>query len=110
MLEFNNTSMYKVFVGLNDAESKKQEIKTEDAMSLISLYLASHFDGATVYNGIGVYKHEDGTIVRENSLIIELVYVSEFMVESLVNHCKTILNQESIMIMRTECGVQFYGN
>lgn len=110
MLEFNNTSMYKVFVGLNDAESKKQEIKTEDAMSLVSLYLASHFDGATVYNGIGVYKHEDGTIVRENSLIIELVYVSDFMVESLVNHCKTILNQESIMIMKTECGIQFYGD
>ena len=110
MLEFNNTSMYKVFVGLNDSESKKQEIKTEDAMSLVSLYLASHFDGATVYNGIGVYRHEDGTIVRENSLIIELVYVSDFMVESLVNHCKTILNQESIMIMKTECGIQFYGD
>ena len=109
MLEFNNTSMYKVFVGLNDAESKKQEIKTEDAMTLVSLYLANHFDGATVYNGIGVYKHEDGTIVRENSLIIELVYVTEFMVESLVKHLQTVFNQESIMIMRTECGVQFYG-
>ena len=109
MLEFNNTSMYKIYVGLNDGESHKQEIRTEDAMTLVSLYLANHFDGATVYNGIGVYKHEDGTIVRENSLIIELVYVSEFMVESLVNHCKTILNQESIMIMRCNCDVQFYG-
>lgn len=109
MLEFNNTVSYKIYVGLNDAESKKQEISTEDAMTLVSLYLANHFEGATVYSGIGVYKHEDGTIVRENSLIIELVYVSEFMVESLVSHCKTILNQESIMIMRTECGVQFYG-
>ena len=109
MLEFNNTSMYKVFVGLNDAESKKQEIKTEDAMTLVSLYLANHFDGATVYNGIGVYKHEDGTIVRENSLIIELVYVTEFMVESLVKHLQTVFNQESIMIVRCNCDVQFYG-
>lgn len=109
MLEFNNTSMYKVFLGLNDGESHKQEISTEDAMSLVSLYLASHFEGATVYNGIGVYKHEDGTIVRENSLIIELIYVSDFMVESLVKHLQQVLNQESVMIMKTECGVQFYG-
>lgn len=109
MLNFDNVVSYKIFLGLNDGESHKQEISTEDAMTMVSLYLASHFDGATVYNGIGVYRHEDGTIVRENSLIIELVYVTEFMVESLVKHCQTILNQESVMIMRTESAVQFYG-
>ena len=110
MLNFDNTVSYKVFVGLNDRESKKQEIPTEDAMSLVSFYLASHFDGATVYPAVGVYRHEDGTIVRESSLVIELVFVSEFMVESLVQHCQKTLNQESIMIMRTECGIQFYGD
>lgn len=108
-LNFDNTNCYKVFLGLNDQKSKKQEIKTEDALVMTSLYLASHFEGATVYNGIGVYRHEDGTIVRENSLIIELVYVTEFMVESLVKHLQHVFNQESIMIVRTECGVQFYG-
>lgn len=110
MLNFDNCVSYKVFVGLNDAESKKQEIATEDAMIMVSLYLASHFEGATVYPATGVYRHNDGTVVRENSLVIELVYVTDFMVESLVQHCQKILNQESIMIMRTECGVQFYGD
>ena len=110
MLNFDNCVSYKVYVGLNDAKSKKQEINTEDAMAMVSLYLASHFEGATVYPATGVYKHNDGTVVRENSLVIELVFVSEESVEALVNQCKTILNQESIMIMRSECGVQFYGD
>ena len=108
-LNFDNTTSYKVFLGFNDQKAKIQLIKTEDALVMTSLYLASHFEGATVYNGIGVYRHEDGTIVRENSLIIELVYVTEFMVESLVKHLQQVFNQESVMIMRTECGVQFYG-
>lgn len=109
MLSFDSTSMYKVFLGLNDQKSHKQEISNDDALVMVSLYLASHFDGATCYNAIGVYRHEDGTIVRENSIVIELVYVSDFMVESLVNHMKTVLNQESVMILKQECGVQFYG-
>ena len=110
MLEFNNTVSYKIFLGLNDASSKKQEIMTEDALVMVSLYLANHFEGATCYNSIGVYRHEDGTIVRENSIVIELVYVTEFMVESLVKHLQQVFNQESVMIMRHDCGVQFYGD
>lgn len=109
MLEFNNTSLYKVYVGLNDQKEKVQLIDTNDALVMTSLYLANHFEGATVYNGIGVYKHEDGTIVRENSLIIELVYVTDTMVETLIKHLQTVFNQESIMIVKSDIGVQFYG-
>ena len=108
MLNFDNTALYKVYLGLNDQKEKRQLIDTNDALVMTSLYLASHFDGATVYNGIGVYKHEDGSIVRENSLIIELVYVTDFMVESLVKHLQTVFNQESVMIVKQDCGVQFY--
>lgn len=101
------TTLYKIYVGLNDQQTKKQEIDTVTAMDIISTYLANHFEGATVYNGIGVYKHEDGTIVKENSLIIELVYVEDYQVINLINHVKEILNQESIMKVKIKCDCDF---
>ena len=104
-----NTNLYKVYVGLNDQLTKKQEIETETAMVIVSEYLANHFEGATVYNGIGVYKHNDGTVVRENSLIIELVFVDDNMVNEMINHFREILNQESIMKINLSCDCDFIG-
>ena len=109
MLSFEyNVDMYKIFLGLNDKESHVQEISTENAMGFVSHYLANHFAGATVYNGIGVYKHENGDVVRENSLIVELVYVSEEEVEQAVSDLRYELNQESVMIVKLKSAVQFY--
>lgn len=103
------TNLYKVYLGLNDQESKKQEIDTETAMIKVSEYLADHFDGATVYNGIGVYKHNDGTIVRENSLIIELVYVEDQDVDKMINQFRAVFNQESVMKVKIACECDFIG-
>ena len=104
-----NTNLYKVYVGLNDQKTKKQEVATEKALIIVSEYLANHFQGATVYNGIGVYKHNDGTIVRENSLIIELVFVDDNMVNEMINHFRVIFNQESVMKVKLSCECDFIG-
>lgn len=104
-----NTNLYKVYVGLNDQLTKKQEITTEKALIDVSEYLANHFEGATVYNGIGVYKHNDGTVVRENSLIIELVFVDDNMVNDMINHFRVIFNQESVMKIKLSCDCDFIG-
>lgn len=104
-----NTNIYKVYIGLNDQETKKQEIDTETAMIKVSEYLANHFEGATVYNGIGVYKHNNGTVVRENSLIIELVFVSNEDVMKMINHFRVIFNQESVMKIVIPCNCGFIG-
>ena len=109
MLSFDFCDLYRVVLGLNDGESHVQEINSDDAMTMVSLYVASHFDGATVTKGYGVYRHENGDIVREESIIIDLAFVTEFMVESLVKHLKQVFNQESVMVMKMNVGVQFYG-
>lgn len=105
----NNTNLYKVYIGLNDQKTKKQEITTEKALIDVSEYLADHFEGATVYNGIGVYKHNDGKVVRENSLIIELIFVSDTDVMKMINHFRVIFNQESIMKVKLSCECDFIG-
>ena len=106
-MTFETLSLYRLFVGLNDQKSKKQEVATEDAMRIVNEYIWANFGGGTVYNGYGVYKHDDGTVVREKSIIIELFYIDDNSVELFVNHLKKVLNQESVTVIKQEANITF---
>ena len=98
---FESVSMFRVAIGLNDQKEKIQLVKTEDAYNLVSDYLANHFEGATVTMSKGVYKHENGVdVVKEESIVIDLVYVSDMEVSLMVKHFKKVFNQESVMVVR----------
>lgn len=104
-----NTNIYKIYIGLNDQKEKIQLIDTETALVMVSEYLANHFAGATAYNAIGIYKHENGAIVRENSIVIELVFVSDEDVMKMINHFRVVFNQESVMKVVIPCNCDFIG-
>ena len=86
---------YNLFLGLNDKDSKKQEISTLNAYKI----LMNYFSGATVTESTGFYKHEDGTIIIEKSLKIEILdFDNNFNLSQTVNDLKRLFNQESIAV------------
>ena len=87
-----------LYIGLNDKDTKKQKIDTLEATKIISNLITSLCDGGTIYNATGIYRHENGEIVIENTLRIELIDPSKTALKELVSTAKTILNQESIII------------
>ena len=105
--KFETTLEYKVYFGLFDQLTHKQEIRTADALEMVSDYIANHFSGATVYSGYGVYRHEDGSTVKEPSLIVELLDVKFDDVVNMINEIKYGLNQESVLISEAEIKYQF---
>lgn len=105
--KFETTLEYKVYFGLFDQKSHKQEIRTADALEMVSDYIANHFSGATVYSGYGVYKHEDGSTVKEPSIIVELLDVKFDDVSNMVSEIKFGLNQESVLVSVSETKFQF---
>lgn len=90
-----------LYVGLNDKDTKVQKIDTQEANKITMNIITSYTDGATIYNATGIYKHEDGTIVLENTLKIELYEVSDEALTAIIDTLKRTLNQESI-IKQTE--------
>lgn len=91
---------YVVTVGTFDKDSHKLEKSVEAWQSLINEYVAQHFDGATVYSADGVYKHIDGSVVREPSIRIEIVAFDAATKEkaiALAMFAKQAMNQESVM-------------
>ena len=90
-----------LYVGLNDKDTKTQKIDTVEAVKIVSNLIYTMMDGGTIYNATGIYKHENGDIVIENTLRIELIECDEKSLGRLIGTLKSVLNQETI-IKQTE--------
>ena len=92
---------YTLYVGLNDKDSKIQKVNTVEAYKTIeNLLLNLNVEGATIFEAKGLYKHENGEYVTENTLRIEIMFGEKPIVKQLVDSIKLILNQESVAVQR----------
>ena len=94
-METRKTTLY---IGLNDKDTKHQEIDTVEAVKIATNIICRKVDGCTIYNATGIYHHDDGEIVIENSLRIEMIDAPSAAVSEIVCSLKAALNQESIIV------------
>lgn len=89
---------FTLYLGLNDKEAKMQKIATVEAYKIVSNMIAARFDGGTIFEANGIYKHENGTIVTEKTLRIEILFAEKQQIVEFVNMLKMVFNQESIAV------------
>ena len=94
-------------LGLNDKDSKLQEITTLDAYKIAFNCLKKHYSGGTITEGRGFYTHENGQIVFETSLIITILYAEDKKTLALIEDLKVLFNQESILFEAIETNASF---
>ena len=86
------------YIGLNDKDTKEQEITSMKAESILDkLFTNAYPLGFTRTNAIGRYKHNDGHIVSEET-IIYTVLDTKIVDYKLIDDIKSILNQESVAV------------
>jgi len=95
----------KFFLWLNDQTTKQQEINTVNAYKIAMNMIGSYFGGWTIEEWKGFFKHEDGSIVIENTLIITTATDLDY--KDFVEDLKRTFNQESIMIQEINCNTLF---
>lgn len=93
-----------VYIGLFDKDTKVQKFTILEAFKTVDALCANMFDGATISEAHGVYKHEDNTVVVEPSLRVEIIAET---LGDFVQVVKRIFNQESILVTRTVLNVSF---
>lgn len=99
---------YTLYLGLNDKDSKQQEISTIEAYKVVSNLISKDFDGGTIFEAKGIYKHDDGTIVTETTLRIELLFAEHEQIMKLCSTLKKIFNQESIAVQQEIVNSELY--
>ena len=65
-----------LYLGLNDKDTKKQEIATLEAYKIVNNIINNYCEGATIYECQGIYKHDNGEIVFEKTLNHNIYYTS----------------------------------
>lgn len=95
------------YIGLNDRESKVQEIATQNAKQLIENVFFELTDGATIYSARGIYKHNNGEKVQENTIIAECFDIDEKDIYAICEYLKKTLNQETIAVNIQEINAMY---
>lgn len=104
------TAKVTFFIGLNDKDAKTQKINTLDASAIVENIFMSHdVDGATLSGGRGIYKHEDGTVIVEETIIVQVYeFSAPINIQSICDDLKAALNQESIAVERSVTDSNLY--
>ena len=94
-----------MYIGLNDKDSKIQEISTIEAYKIVNRVL----NDCTIVEGKGKYTHTDGTITTEATLIVTVFdFDNKFNIKDTCDKLKLILNQESIAVSVENINSQLY--
>ena len=97
-----------LYIGLNDKDTKQQELTNLDAKAEISTILFKYFpNGFTLQECQGMYRHEDGTVVCENTIKVILFDYAIGLVLDAVEDLKLKLNQECIAVEHIKTTVNF---
>lgn len=92
----------KLYIGLNDKDTKKQEHELETFKTVLDFILFEHGHNAyTLEQAQGCYKGD-----TENTLIITLINVSKD-IKILCDDIKQSFNQECIMIEQYKSNIAF---
>ena len=89
---------FTLMVGLNDKDTKKRIINKNKAKEVVMNICGD----CTVSEAIGQYTHDNGEIVQEKSLRVEILFKELQEVISYCNEIKKQLNQESVALSYTE--------
>lgn len=93
---------FTLYLGLNDKETKMQKIATVEAFKIVTNLVAKRFGGGTIFEAQGIYKHDNGVVVTETTLRIELLFAEAQDVHAFVESLKEIFNQESVAVQEED--------
>lgn len=100
---FNKNKIEKVtlYLGLNDKDTKKQKFTKIESYKLLESILKIKGIDATISESTGLYHHDDGTLVIEESLRIEILFFeskkeNKTRILDLIQTLKVAFNQESV--------------
>ena len=92
---------FNLYVGLNDKDTKTQEISTLEAYKLITnIIVANDVTGFTVLEANGYYVHDDKSISIEKSLKIEMMFIDLEDKKNLKRKLKNLLENMQKCISR----------
>lgn len=87
-----------VYIGLNDAETKRQEYGTGRYVSILKDVCIEHGTPFSFDVINGGYIHDDGEYTEERTIVLTFIDVAWETVEGIARDLCTLFNQESVLV------------
>ncbi len=98
---------YMVYFGLNDKTTGEQIVSKEEATKKIQAVFEKKGVGYTVLDAYGAYLEED-KVVSNETVILDILMVSEEEMEEAVNEAVDELHLASAMVTKSDVTYRFY--
>ena len=92
----------KLFIGLNDSVTMKQEFETEKYVRILRYVCEIYHIPFSFSLQEGGYIHEDGRYTHETSLVMSLIDVDPGTVQEIARDMCTFFRQESVLVTESE--------
>ena len=99
----------RIYVGLNDAETREQKYENETYVDILKDVCRSHHIAFSLDIEEGGYYHEDGEYTEETSLILILVEADPDTVQAIAKELCARFHQESVLITEDRVSGRFIG-
>ena len=105
--EYIQMTETRIYIGLNDSETKKQKFKTEKYMSILKNVCQSYHVAFSVGVEQGGYFHENGEYTEETSFCLLLIDAKRDVVKKVAGDLCAFFNQESVLVTENVIGGYF---
>ena len=94
----------RIYVGLNDAVTRKQIFETEKYVGVLKEICRSYRAAFSVDIEEGGYYHEDGEYTEETSLVLVLIDADRDVVRKIAQDLRSAFHQESVLVTEDRIG------
>lgn len=88
----------RIYIGLNDAQTKEQIHETEMYMSVLKYVCRNYHVAFSVDMEHGGYYHDDGEYTEETSFILQMINADQDVVSEIAKDLCTFFHQESVLV------------
>ena len=97
----------KIYVGLNDSETKTQKHETAKYVSVLKSVCKSYQVPFTFTLSQGGYIHENGEYTEESTLVISLIDADQERINEIAQDLCVFFHQESVLITEDQIRAHF---
>ncbi|MBR0413709.1 MAG: hypothetical protein IJI67_01395 [Clostridia bacterium] len=88
----------KIYIGLNDSQTKEQKYTTEKYMSVLKNVCRNYHVAFSVDIEEGGYFHDDGEYTEETSFVLVLIDAQKKVVKEIAKDLCVFFHQESVLV------------
>ena len=107
MINYEIIPTYNLYIGLNDKDTYEQIINDDFAMQLVRDTVSNIVGGATFTKSFGHWVDEFGNETNETTIVVKITATDDEHIERICAKLNHALNQNCIMVEKSEVKVAF---